>query len=102
MQPFPDKLVFVTVVNSSPRRPVEIGAVWFEAQRDVPLLNASRPLPKRLLPDESWETWIRYEEVKKIPASRLFNAARVRISSGAILRSVRNVSVPPVGTSPGG
>jgi hypothetical protein len=57
LPPSPEKFVFINVVNKSPSREIEIVAVWFEGKRRMPVLEPSRPLPKPLRPDESWETW---------------------------------------------
>jgi hypothetical protein len=97
----PNKFVFINVVNLSPSREIEIVGVWFEARPRISVIEPTRALPKRLRPDESWETWVRYDEVSRIPAVRLFNLARVRISTGTVIASVRNRTVPPAGTPAG-
>jgi hypothetical protein len=97
----PQKFAFVNVANLSPSREVEVGAVWFEGQPNVPVLNQDRPLPRRLRPDESWETFIEVSKLRNIPASRLYQSARVRLSNGAVKRSQQNKSVAPAGDVPG-
>lgn len=101
LPPSPEKFVFVNVVNKSPRREIEIVAVWFEGKRQIPALEPTRPLPKRLRPDQLWETWVGYDVVKEIPARHLYNAARVRLSTGNVIYSIRNRTVPPAGTPAG-
>ena len=48
---------FINVVNRSPTD-VEVVRVWFEEDRaTIEVANPERPLPHRLRPEESWETW---------------------------------------------
>src|SRR5476651_1538892 len=75
------KFVFINVVNKLPTREIEINGVWFEGTRRISVLEPSRPLPKRLRPDESWETWVSNDAVLEIPVRRLYYAARVRLST---------------------
>jgi hypothetical protein len=59
-------------------------------------------LPKRLKPEETWETWV---EVNKLPAhlhQSAYTLARARLSNGKIIKSVENIGVPESGTVPGG
>jgi hypothetical protein len=59
-------------------------------------------LPKRLKPDETWETWV---EVNKIPRELhedAYTLARVRLSTGNIIKSVKNIEIPESGIVPGG
>jgi len=99
--PNPELFVFVTVVNRSLSREVEIGAVWFEGKHRIPVEVPSRPLPKRLKPDESWETWIPFNAVRQISTVHLHNAACVRLSTGKVIHSIRNATMPPAGRPPG-
>jgi hypothetical protein len=96
---------FINVANLSAEREVEITHVWFDCFPKVSVLQPDRLLPKRLKPDESWETWI---EVNKIPrearkSEDVYKLARVRLSSGRIIKSRKNIDVPQSGGSvPGG
>ena len=95
---------FVNIANLSKDREVEITHVWFDCSHQIAVLQPSRPLPKRLKPEESWETWI---EFSRIPSTvreteSVYALARVRLSSGRVIRSKENVNVPHVGTVPGG
>jgi hypothetical protein len=92
---------FINVTNLSLQREAEVTHVWMECGREIPVLNPARRLPRRLKPEESWETWI---EVESLPASfreDAFKRARVRLSSGRIIKSTKNESVPAAGYVPG-
>jgi hypothetical protein len=97
-----EKQAFVNVANLSHSRDIEIGAVWFESTKRVPVLNESRPLAVLLKPGQSWETWIPLDQLSELDANRLYRAARVRLAGGRVVASRRNASVPPAGTPPGG
>jgi hypothetical protein len=94
---------FINVTNVSAEA-LELTHVWIEATPSVFPMHDERPLPKRLQPQESWETWIPSAslpaELATSPA--LFQSARARLSSGEVLSSVRNDSVPDYGRVPGG
>jgi len=92
---------FINVANLSPQRDAEVTHVWIECDNQIPVLNPSRTLPRRLRPEESWETWI---TVNSLPASVRDNAlklARVRLSNGRIIKSKENKNVPSAGYVPG-
>lgn len=91
---------FINVVNSSPTTDIEITHVWYEGSTRVDILEPRRPLPRRLQPNESWETWIRSTEVPSDPDP--FTNFRVRISTGKVFNSEQNRDVPPRGFVPGG
>lgn len=96
-----DPCFFVNVTNLSRDREIEITHVWFDCGSQVPVIREERPLPKRLKPDEAWETWLHRSE---IPGDRLGDAgelARVRLSTGAIIKSKPSASVPARGHVPG-
>ncbi len=95
---------FLNVTNLSSKKEVEITHVYFQENngKQVPIIQPDRPLPKRLRPDETWETWIR---VELIPSSLLtdpFREARLRLSTGKIIKSRLNKNVPQTGEVPGG
>jgi hypothetical protein len=92
--------LFVNVVNLSSGRDVEVTHVWFEIEPRVDVLLAERPLPVRLRPDESWEAWVKAAKVMSVPNPE--TRARVRLSSGRVIKSRRNRDVPPTGFVPGG
>jgi hypothetical protein len=93
---------FVNITNLSRNREIEITHIWFDCVPQIPVLNPNRMLPKRLKADETWETWI---EVDKVPSQlheSTYTLARARLSTGKILKSIRNANVPESGTVPGG
>lgn len=91
--------VFLNVANRSPAD-VEITRVWFEdGSADVEVSNPERPLPRRLRPEESWETWCPLSLFKATQVERL---GRVRLSSGKVFRSKPRRDVAPYGRIPGG
>jgi serine/threonine protein kinase len=57
--------LFVNATNLSETVDREVTHVWIETDRQIHLSNKRRPLPKRLKPQETWETWI---ELLEIPA----------------------------------
>lgn len=93
---------FLNVTNLSRTREIEITHVWFDTAPKVSALEPDRPLPKRLKPDESWETWI---DAARLPAEShesAFRLGRLRLSTGTVIRSKKNKNVPPQGAVPGG
>lgn len=92
--------LFVNVVNLSSGRDVEVTHVWFDVEPRVDVLLPERPLPVRLRPDESWEAWVEAAKVMSVPNPE--TRARVRLSSGRVIKSRRNRDVPPMGFVPGG
>jgi hypothetical protein len=92
--------LFVNVVNLSHDREIEITHVWFDLEPELYVVLDERPLPKRLRPDESWETWI--EAAKLVHEAHPETLARVRLSSGKVIKSRRNANVPSLGYVPGG
>ena len=93
---------FLNVANLSRTREIEITHMWLDTTPQIAALEIDRPLPKRLKPDESWETWI---DVARLPAESLelaFRLGRLRLSTGTIIKSKKSAKVPPQGTVPGG
>jgi hypothetical protein len=93
---------FVNVTNLSEDREVEITHVWFETEPIVNVMRPDRPLPKRLKPDEPWETWISVDELPIKKDKQVYKLGRVRMSTGAIVKSQENRQVPSIGFVPGG
>jgi hypothetical protein len=91
----------INVANLSLQRDAEITHVWFDNSEQVPVLNPSRPLPRRLRPEETWETWIAVESLPKMIQQDAFELARVRLSNGRVIKSRRNMDVPTAGYVPG-
>ena len=94
--------VFINVTNLSQQREVEITHVYFDLARDVHAIQSSRPLPKRLKPDETWETWVALSELPSNLGPELFRSVRVRLSTGRVVKGSENKGVPTEGTIPGG
>jgi hypothetical protein len=92
---------FINATNLS-ERDIEITHVWFDCEPQFHVFQADRPLPKRLKPDETWETWI---EVDRLPGwvhENPYKLARARLSTGAVIESQKNENVPERGSVPGG
>jgi hypothetical protein len=85
---------FVKVVNLSSRE-IEITHIWFDTNPQLPIVNRARPLPARLRPDETFETWVPVAEVPNVPSVERLGC--VLLSSGKIVTSRLNERVPPVG-----
>jgi hypothetical protein len=94
---------FMNATNLRQDGDVEITHIWIESEPKTFALNRDRPLPKRLRPFETWETWI---PLGRIPIDyvdeNLYQLGRARISTGEVISSVKNESVPEKGQTPGG
>ena len=94
---------FINATNLCQNIDLEITHVWIESQPKVYALNKSRPLPKRLKPHETWETWIPFQGIPyEFIRDGLYQLARVRLSTGEIVSSFKNEGVPEMGSVPGG
>jgi len=93
---------FLNLSNLSRNREIEITHVYLECGEQIQALHRDRLLPKRLRPDESWETWVEVERVPSSLQGTAYTLGRARLSSGKILKSVENKNVPSAGTIPGG
>ena len=96
-----ERCIFVNVTNRSRDRAIEITHVRFDTTPPTELINLERPLPRRLNPDESWETWLPIEVVPANQRSKILRLGRVRFSDGTILRTRENRNVPAAGHVPG-
>jgi hypothetical protein len=97
----PTQHYFLNVANLS-QRDVEITHVYFQGKPQISVEQQDRPLPKRLKPDEPWETYIRVSNVSKDINRKPFRKGRLRLSTGKTFKSRRNRNVPESGTPPGG
>jgi hypothetical protein len=86
---------FMKVVNLSKDRPVEITHIWYETNPPLHNLNSDRPLPARLRPDETFETWVPIAAVPDAP--KVLWLGRVQLSNGKVIKSRPNKKVPPIG-----
>jgi hypothetical protein len=100
-----DLCVFVNVVNVG-QRPITLTHVWFATEPPVHVVNEERRLPRALGPDEPWETWVPLRafaaQLEALSEERLLRSARVRLSTGRVLKARPNRDVPPIGAVPGG
>ena len=99
---FPRLCYFINATNLSPNSALEITHVWYEDdEHHIPVMQSLRPLPVRLEPDQSWETWI---DIGSLPSrfSNAYENFRARISTGAVFKSEANPDVPLYGVVPGG
>ncbi len=84
---------FIKIVNVTPGADVEVTHVWYEGGNRVDIL--SRPLPVRLRPSETWETFV---ATSIIPHDvNVFQHFHALISTGESFSSEHNRDVPPAG-----
>jgi hypothetical protein len=94
---------FINATNLSRDREIEVTHIWIDTQPEMtPVLNPQRPLPVRLRPDETWETWFPVAALPTTHHDQVFTLARARLSTGSVIRSRRNRSVLGTGIVPGG
>lgn len=93
---------FVNVTNLSKDRDIVITHVWFEGPPRVFALPSERPLPARLEPAATWETWVTRESLPSGARHNPFESARVRLTTGETVCSTENRGVPEQGYVPGG
>ena len=96
--------VMINVVNLG-ERPITITHVWLDGATQLHLNNRRRPLPKRLEPDEPWETWSPLSEfgplLQTVHGDQLLRSARVRLSTGRVIKAKPSRDVPAAGAVPG-
>jgi hypothetical protein len=85
---------FIKIVNVTPDADVEVTHVWYcQNGRRVDIL--CRPLPVRLRPSETWETYV---PVTSLPEDAdTFQGFHALISTGEVFTSIHNRDVPPRG-----
>jgi len=95
---------FLNVTNLSSTKEIEITHLYFQDTNNnqIPVIQKDRPLPKRLKPDETWETWIRVEMIPEDLRIDPYRKARLRLSTGKLIKSRYNKNVPQTGEVPGG
>ncbi|MEM7726826.1 MAG: hypothetical protein AAF208_10700 [Cyanobacteria bacterium P01_A01_bin.45] len=96
-----EKYYFINLTNLSQKREIVATHIWLESDPELHIFNRERRLPKRLKPDESWETWIEVEKIPEPIRNNPYNFFRVRLTNGDIVKSVQNRNVPKMGTVPG-
>lgn len=92
---------FVNATNTTDYE-VELTHIWFATEPATHVVQLDRPLPKRLRPQETWETWISIHYLPIEERNNAHSLARARLSTGAIVESRPNDTVPGVGFVPGG
>ena len=95
LQPRSPECYFVKVVNLLQDRDIEVTHVWFDTDPPVYIFNDARPLPTRLHPNVTFETWVPVAALPDVP--NMEQLGRVLLSSGQIVKSQLNKDVPPVG-----
>lgn len=98
----PRMCYFLNVTNTG-ERPVEVTHLWYEdSAHHIPIRSDSRPLPRRLEVNEAWSSWIPVDGLPEFTRANAYDRFRLRLSSGAVVASVKEDTVPPYGTVPGG
>ncbi len=93
--------IFLNVTNLSRNRFVEITHITFETRPPISVVTLERPLPRRLAPDESWETWLPLAAVDTNYRGEILTLGRVRLSSGRTIPTHEGKEVPNAGQVPG-
>ena len=93
---------FFTVINRSRNRDIVLTHVWVESRPEVHIIQPARPLPRRLSPDEPWETWVSVSALPADAKDDVYTLGRAKLSSGKVLKSIRDRDVPAVRFVPGG
>jgi hypothetical protein len=93
---------FLNCSNLSADRDIVVTHVWFATKPQVSALPAERPLPKRLKPEETWETWVAAESLGSLLPKVAYRCGRARLSNGSVVKSIENKGVPEEGFVPRG
>lgn len=95
--------LFVNVANVSLSQEVEITHVWVDtSQGQVAPGHSERPLPVRLKPRQSWETWIDFGALMDANPANADQLVRVRLSDGRVAKGKPDRSIPHAGHVAGG
>jgi hypothetical protein len=94
-------LFFVNTWNQTRRRDLEVTHVWFDCGRPIPVTQPAGELPRKLKRGQSCETWINVNEIPSDFRDHAYGLARVRLTTGAIIKSVGNENVPGSGNALG-
>jgi len=90
----PVQYFFIKIVNITSDAEVEVTHVWCESDTEtVDILTA--PLPRRLKPFETYETWVPVEDISE--HDDIFQHFWVVVSTGEVFSSQQNVDVRPIG-----
>ena len=95
--------LFITVTNLSLSREIEVTHAWFELPTgQEAAINAERPLPVRLKPQQVWETWVPVTRLALPLPAGIESLCRIRLSDGRVVKGKDDPSVPHIGFVPGG
>ena len=94
--------IFLTITNLSRNREIEVTHVWLALSPQVSAVPPQRPLPKRLRPDEVWETWVPLRAVPPHLLPQALSLGRMRLSTGRVFKARPDTDVPFEGYGPGG
>ena len=98
----PDRAAFfINITNVCVERDTEIIIVWMETSPRTHVTPNARPLPVRLRPFKSQETWIYFDELPSIPDRSVYEMARVRLSTGEVIARRQVLACQNSGSSPG-
>lgn len=98
-----DDLHYFLNITNVDERPLEITHVWYEdASCHIPVKRDSRPLPKRLEVSEAWSSWIPLSNLPEEARPNAYDRFRLRLSTGEVFGSIKEDTVPPYGSVPGG
>jgi hypothetical protein len=98
----PRMFYFVNVANKAPY-PIEITHVWYEDPTcHIQVAPWSRRLPARLEVRQPWCTWLPVDSIPGRWQDDAYDRFRVRLSTGEVIGSRKEDTVPPVGPVPGG
>ena len=87
----------VTLTNRSSTRDLEVTDVWFQSDRQIPVLQPQRPLPVCLKPEDCWETWLPVAALPQMVLQQALTLAYARLSNGAVVGSKPNTNIPNYG-----
>ena len=71
---------FVNATNIGAQTDLEITHIWFETKPPFYFMQPDRPLPKRLRPQETWETWVRVDALGSRAKQQIFTTINRRDS----------------------
>lgn len=98
----PQMFYFVNLANKA-SFPLEVTHVWYEDPTcHIPIQPFSRRLPARLEARQPWCTWLAIDEIPERWRDNAYDRFRVRLSTGEVIGSLKEDTVPPVGPVPGG
>ena len=85
---------FITVTNLTLDREIVITNIWFNSNLRVHVIRNDRLLPKKLKPNETWDTSL---PINKLPLGYhpyAFKMVRARLSNGTLAYSEENLTHP--------